>query len=96
MAAIFMSLRPRHQNVNYIPLANSKMRFILNCINGVAYMVLLSLGPRALIALLHTERRPDCDVPDPFWLFAAVEPLGSAPYQTEETPTFLPFLQSSN
>ncbi len=59
-------------------------------------MVLLSLGPQALIALLHTERRPDCGMPDPFWLSAAAEHLVSAPHQTEEASAFSSFLQSSN
>jgi len=59
-------------------------------------MVLLSLGPQALIALLHADKRPDSAIPDPFWLSAAAEPLAAAPFEPEEAPLFPQFLQSSN
>ncbi len=59
-------------------------------------MVLLSLGPEALIALLHTDKRPDCGESDPFWLSAAAEPLASTPFEPEDSQAFSPFLQSSN
>ena len=58
-------------------------------------MMLLSLGPHALIALLSAHKQPGGGVFDPFWLSTPVESLGSAPLETEEPPTFLPFLQSS-
>jgi hypothetical protein len=59
-------------------------------------MVLLSLGPQALIALLHADKRPDSAAPDPFWLSAAAEPLVAAPFDNEEASAFPPFFQSSN
>jgi hypothetical protein len=59
-------------------------------------MVLLSLGPQALIALLHTEKRLDCGASDPFWLSTAVASVVSGPDQTEEASAFPSFLQSSN
>ena len=58
-------------------------------------MMLLSLGPQALIALLHAQKQPGGGVSDPVWLSAPVESSGSASLETEESPAFLPFLQSS-
>ncbi len=59
-------------------------------------MVLLSLGPQALIALLRADKRPAGPALDPFWLSAAAEPLLTAPFEPEELSAFPPFLQSSN
>jgi len=58
-------------------------------------MMLLSLGPQALIALLHAQKQPGGGISDPFWLSAPVESSGSAPLEAEEASAFLPFLQSS-
>jgi hypothetical protein len=59
-------------------------------------MVLLSLGPQALVALLHADKRPDNRVPDPFWLSSAAEPLVAAPFDTEQVSEFPQIFQSSN
>ena len=58
-------------------------------------MMLLSLGPQVLIALLSAQKQPGGGAFDPVWRSAPVEPLGTAPLETEESPAFLPFLQSS-
>lgn len=57
-------------------------------------MVLLSLGPQALVALLHADKRTDDRVPDPFWLSAAAEPQSASRFDVEEADAFLPVFQS--
>ena len=89
MAVIFMSLWPKL----YLPIRKCDL-FSIALMESLV-MMLLSLGPQALIALLHAQKQPDGGVSDPVWLSAPVEYLGSAPLETEEPSAFFLFLQSS-
>jgi hypothetical protein len=68
------------------------MQIILNCTSGVAIMMLLSLGPDALIALLRIHDRRIA----PNTRRLCAETVTELPMKTSQSAAFPSFLQSPN